>query len=236
MTNKYALRALSANLFTALFGICTLVCVHTTIRADDISDWKDTVNEIRRAGKDPGCGSLKWVGGESDCNSARVHSVCDKSLTYRNSNTTCDKMRSAAEGLVLKQREELISGLKANKEKLSSADPSKRSEWEDKVKNNLQHLVKNDNDIEDLKRSLSDGRTNRESCFVARDTVAKVFLAATEKADRVSNDSPAKKDARESAILWKYSHTAHMESRVNVRLSIENCSEGLKIIDKKSSY
>lgn len=233
---EYILRVLRASSFGAVFAVSSLMCLPTMVKADEISDWRDTVNEIRRAGKDPGCGSLHWVGGESDCNSANVHSICDKSLTYLNSDTTCDRMKSTAEGLVLKQREELIRGLKANKAQLASADASKKSEWDAKIQKLLQDLAKNDTDIEDLERALSKGQTNRESCFTARDTVGKVFVAAAEKADRVPDDSPAKKDARECAIIWKYSHNAHMEERVNVRMSIENCKEGLKIIEKKSSY
>lgn len=233
---EYILRVLRASSFGALFAVSSLMCLPTMVKADEISDWQDTVNEIRRAGKDPGCGSLHWVGGESYCNSANVHSLCDKPLTYRSSDTTCDKMQSDAEGLVLKQREELIRGLKANKEKLASADPSQKNEWEDKIKKNLQDLAKNDSDIEDLKRALSNGQTNRESCLTARDTVGKLFMTAAEKADQVPDASLAKKNARECAIIWKYSHNAHMEARVNVRMSIDNCKEGLRIIDKKSSY
>lgn len=35
MVNKYTFRVLSANSIAALFGVYSIICVHTTVRADE---------------------------------------------------------------------------------------------------------------------------------------------------------------------------------------------------------
>ena len=196
------------------------------VAAQSASDWQNTANYVRQ-NQPPGCGSLQWVGLQSECQNTDVPRYCKGGAI-----AGCRSQYEQAEKLV-QGRSGVMKGIEVNKSKASSeGDATKKREWETKVSEGEKRLAQNDSDLSTLRVDLQQRLRDAEACAGARGEIGKVFLRAVDKANGVS-DAAAKSDAQYSASQWVASHKQHMGQRVDVNVIIEDCKSGVQVIDRK---
>jgi hypothetical protein len=194
--------------------------------SQSLSDWQNTETYIK-SNQPPGCGSMQWIGLQSDCQNTDVPRYCKGGAI-----ASCRSQYEQAEKMV-KDRSNVKTGIEANKSKASGeSDRTKKSEWEGKVSDGEKRLAQVDSDLGNLKSDLQQRLRDAEACAAARGEIGKVFLRAVDKANGVS-DAAMKPHASFAAKQWLDSHKAHTDQRIAVNVIIEDCKSGIQTIDRK---